>query len=163
MQFQREWATPLTIGAFVLSAVTGVLMFFHLDIGFNKLAHEWLGWAMVGAVALHAAINWKALKRHFKTGIGRGLIGVFILLTTLSFLPLENQGGGNPVRLAMEAVTAAPIALLATLSGKETDLLYKELQAEGFSVDNAQQSLREITGSDRNDQVRALSAVFAKR
>lgn len=36
----REWATPLTIGSFLLIAVTGVLMFFHLDSGLNKLAHE---------------------------------------------------------------------------------------------------------------------------
>ena len=36
------------MGAFTLSAVTGVLMFFHLDSGLNKAAHEWLSWAMVG-------------------------------------------------------------------------------------------------------------------
>ena len=42
MKISREWATPLTIGAFGLMSVTGMLMFFHLDTGFNKLAHEWL-------------------------------------------------------------------------------------------------------------------------
>ena len=163
MQIQRKWATPLTIGTFVLSAVTGVLMFFHINTELNKLAHEWLGWAMVGAVALHAAINWNAFKRHFTTGVGRTLIGVFVLLTTLSFLPLGNQGGGNPVRLTMEFVTAAPISTLATLSGKDTELLYKELRAVGFTVDSAQQSLNELTGDDRDDQARALSVVFGER
>ena len=40
MKLQRDWATPLTIGAFGLLAVTGVLMFFHPDSGLNKAVHE---------------------------------------------------------------------------------------------------------------------------
>ena len=51
MSIKREWATPITIGAFLLSAVTGVLLFFHLDSGLNKLAHEWLSWVLLAAVA----------------------------------------------------------------------------------------------------------------
>lgn len=47
MKVSREWATPLTIGIFTLMAVTGILMFFHLDKGLNKTAHEWLGWLLV--------------------------------------------------------------------------------------------------------------------
>ena len=64
LQTLRPWATPLTIGSFALMATTGILMFFHLDSGLNKVAHEWLGWAMVAGVALHATVNWAALKRH---------------------------------------------------------------------------------------------------
>ena len=56
----RPWITPLVIGTFVLMAVTGSLMFFHLDSGLNKAAHEWLGWAMVIAVVLHALMNLNA-------------------------------------------------------------------------------------------------------
>jgi hypothetical protein len=36
---QRKWITPLVIDSFLLSAVTGVLMFFHLDVAWNKMAH----------------------------------------------------------------------------------------------------------------------------
>ena len=43
MKLSRDWATPLTAGAFIVLAVTGLLMFFHLDRGLNHLAHEWLG------------------------------------------------------------------------------------------------------------------------
>jgi cytochrome b561 len=53
MKIAREWATPLTIGSFGLMATTGILMFFHLDSGLNKTAHEWLGWVMVAVVAAH--------------------------------------------------------------------------------------------------------------
>lgn len=57
MTVSREWATPLTMGAFGLLAVTGVLMFFHLDTGLNKQAHEWLGWVLLIGVSLHLAAN----------------------------------------------------------------------------------------------------------
>ena len=33
MKLSREWATPLTIGAFALMAATGTAMFFHLNNG----------------------------------------------------------------------------------------------------------------------------------
>ena len=32
MNIRREWMTPITAGTFMLSAVTGVLIFFHSDL-----------------------------------------------------------------------------------------------------------------------------------
>ena len=52
MKLQRDWITPITMGAFGLLAVTGALMFFHLDRGLNETAHEWLSWVLLGGVAL---------------------------------------------------------------------------------------------------------------
>lgn len=40
-------------------------MFFHLDSGLNKTAHEWLSWAMVIGVTLHVLLNMPAFKRYF--------------------------------------------------------------------------------------------------
>ena len=69
----RESATPLTIGSFLLIAITGVLMFFHLDSGLNKLAHEWLGWAMIarGRPACHRA--YQILPALFQAPGGAGV------------------------------------------------------------------------------------------
>lgn len=36
----RTWATPLTVGAFLLMAATGVLMFFGYDRGLTAVVHE---------------------------------------------------------------------------------------------------------------------------
>ncbi|MEZ5476590.1 MAG: DUF4405 domain-containing protein [Thiolinea sp.] len=58
----RNWATPITIGSFIISAITGVLIFFHINIGLVKPAHEWLSWFMILGVAMHLVINWRALK-----------------------------------------------------------------------------------------------------
>jgi len=40
----RTWATPLTISAFLLMSVTGVLMFFHIEGGLTTVAHQWCSW-----------------------------------------------------------------------------------------------------------------------
>ena len=75
MAVQREWATPVAAGAFLLSAVTGVLIFFHIDISLNKFVHEWLSWTLLGAVALHLAANFGGIKRHLVTHRGQLLTG----------------------------------------------------------------------------------------
>ena len=33
----RRWATPLTIGAFMLMSIAGILMFFHINPGISKV------------------------------------------------------------------------------------------------------------------------------
>lgn len=58
IKVSREWATPLTIGLFLLMGVTGLLMFFHWDNSLQKTLHEWLRWLMVAAAVVHALANW---------------------------------------------------------------------------------------------------------
>lgn len=36
----KSWATPLVIATFIISAVTGILMFFHQEIGLIKPVYE---------------------------------------------------------------------------------------------------------------------------
>jgi hypothetical protein len=57
----REWITPLTMGAFVLSAITGVLLFFKMKLGYVKLVHEWLSWLFIISAVIHIFVNRKAL------------------------------------------------------------------------------------------------------
>ena len=100
MSISRAWATRITIGAFLLMAVTGILMFFHWDIGLNKLAHEWLGWAMVVGVMAHVLANWPAFAKHFSKPLGKAIMAIFALLLVGSFF-VQPQGGGSPAGAAM--------------------------------------------------------------
>ena len=105
----RPWITPVVIGAFGLSAVTGVLMFFHLDSGLNKTAHEWLSWAMVIGVSLHVLLNLPAFKRYFTQTTGRVVIGLFALVLALSFIPAGGSGGEPGFAPPVRALAKAPI------------------------------------------------------
>ncbi|TCJ16375.1 DUF4405 domain-containing protein, partial [Parasulfuritortus cantonensis] len=108
MTLSRDWVTPLAAGAFLLSAVTGVLIFFHIDTGLNKAAHEWLSWALLAGVALHVVANFNGFKRHLAGRRGQGLMGVFALVLLLSFFApgeSEEPAFAPPVR----ALAQAPI------------------------------------------------------
>lgn len=148
MSTLRKYATPLTIGSFALMAVTGVLMFFHLDTGLNKVAHEWLGWAMVAAVALHVILNWRAFTLYFKRPLAMGLIGVFVLALGLSFLPLaDQQKGGRPEFGVAQMVVNAPVSSLAPLLGMDTDGVIAKLAAQGVSA-TPDQTLSDLAGGE---------------
>lgn len=157
----REWATPLTIGSFLLIAVTGVLMFFHLDSGLNKLAHEWLGWALLAAVGLHAALHFALFKRHFTRPAPLAVIGAFVALLAASFIAPPGKGGKPPHVLAAQAVLDAPLPQVAALAGKDTPTLLAQLQAAGINAD-ADRSLRAASGPEREKQMKALGIVFAR-
>ena len=160
MKLSRDWFTPLTTGAFVLLAVTGVLLFFHLDMGLNKVAHEWLSWVLLVAAAGHVATNFGALKRHLAGTRGRAIIGAFALLLGLSFVPL----GGNaepPFAGVVHALARAPLPVVAQVAGVSEPVLHKRLLAAGVGVEDSQGSIEAAVGPGLRPQVEALRAAVA--
>lgn len=157
---QRPWITPVVIGAFFLSAVTGVLMFFHLDSGLNKTAHEWLSWAMVIGVTLHVLLNMPAFKRYFTQTTGRVVMGMFAAVLVLSFIPAggagEDPGFAPPVR----ALAKAPITVLAQVAGTSTDDVKAKLQAQGLTVTSDHQSVADLVGGDLKAQIGTMTKVL---
>jgi hypothetical protein len=53
----RSWATPLTIGAFFLMAITGVLMFFEWNTGLTTVVHQWFSWGIITGPQLERPIE----------------------------------------------------------------------------------------------------------
>jgi hypothetical protein len=158
---QRPWITPVVMGAFLLSAVTGVLMFFHLDSGLNKTAHEWLSWAMVIGVGLHVLLNMPAFKRYLKQTTGRVVIGAFALILALSFIPAGGSSGSEPgFAPPVRALAKAPITVLAQVAGTSTDDVKAKLQAQGLTVTSDQQSVADLVGPDLRKQIGTISKVL---
>jgi hypothetical protein len=158
---QRPWITPVVMGAFLLSAVTGVLMFFHLDSGLNKTAHEWLSWAMVIGVGLHVLLNMPAFKRYLKQTTGRVVIGAFALILALSFIPAGGSSGSEPgFAPPVRALAKAPITVLAQVAGTSTEDLKAKLQAQGLTVTSDQQSVADLVGPDLRKQIGTISKVL---
>ncbi|MCI5097966.1 MAG: DUF4405 domain-containing protein [Rhodobacteraceae bacterium] len=157
MSALRKWATPLTIGSFLLMGVTGILMFFHLDIGLNKLAHEWAGWIMVVGVLAHVVLNWRAFSVYFKRPAARVIMGVSAIVLAGSFVPVS--GGGSPVRPVMMAVAQAPVSTVIELSGVPEQEALSRLSAAGFDA-TPETSMSGLTGGDRDKQMQILSLLF---
>ncbi|RTL81371.1 MAG: DUF4405 domain-containing protein [Hyphomicrobiales bacterium] len=163
MQISREWATPLTIGAFSLMSVTGLLMFFHWDMGLNKLAHEWVGLVMIGGVAAHAAANWPAFKRYFLAGnLGRGIIAFSLAVLVGSFFSWTGQKRLPPPVMAMRAIVNAPLAKIAPLSGRSTEQAIAALAKAGVHVASGEMSLEQATNATETCRRRRLLLYSAK-
>ncbi|MGR3312292.1 DUF4405 domain-containing protein [Roseovarius indicus] len=160
MTQMRKWATPLTMGVFLLMAVTGVLMFFHLDTGLNKLAHEWLGWVMVAGVGAHLAVNARAFLSHLKKPLARGIMGAMVAVLALSFVPMAGAGG-SPVSAVMQAVERADVGTVIALSGQEEAAGLARLAEAGF-VAEAGMPMQVLTGGDRGVQAQVIGVLFAE-
>jgi len=162
MKISRDWATSITIGAFGLMAVTGVLMFFHANSGLNKLAHEWLSWVFVGGVALHAIVNWGAFKRYFVSSVpGRAMIALFAVALAASFAPVGGKAGGPPPVMAMNAVLKAPLSAVAPLTGRPVEALVAQLNGAGFAVSGPETRLDSVA-RDREAQGRIMALLFKR-
>jgi hypothetical protein len=165
MKISSNWATPLTIGAFTVMAVTGLLMFFHADMGLNKTAHEWLGWVMIAGVAFHAVANWRMFKKYFVVGTASRAILVTSAVVLLgSFLSFGGgEGGGLPPHVqALKAITSAPLAQVAGLTGKSAEQLLAELQRAGIQLPSAAASLDSAIAGDRELEGKAIGVLFAR-
>lgn len=162
IKFSREWVTPLTLGVFSVMAATGVLLFFHLDTGLNKTAHEWLGWLLVAAVVAHGCVNWVGLRRYL---LNSRRAQVVLLASALvlagSFMLGGNEKSPSPSALVMRAVTKAPLKDVAPLTGKTLEQVQSELAALGLPAADGEQTLQRLTGNDRARTGEALRALFA--
>jgi hypothetical protein len=156
---QREWITPITVGAFLLTAVTGVLLFFHVGMGMNKLAHQWVSLILTAVVVVHMAINLNVLKKYLSQRKGQVLVGVFVLLLGLSFLPL-GQRQEPSFAPSVRALAQVPLNTLAQVAGTTSEQIIERLQQAGLAVQSDQQSLRELVGNDLRRQVHVLRFVL---
>ncbi|GAB4270234.1 MAG: hypothetical protein Kow0013_22350 [Pararhodobacter sp.] len=161
MSSLRTLATPLTIGAFGLTAVTGALMFFHLDSGLNKVAHEWLSWALVVGVSLHVAVNFRAFTLYLKRPAAMAIVGAFALLLAGSFLSPGAQTGGSPVVAVMQGLGAAPVERVIALTGEDEASGLARLRAAGIDAAPGRR-IDDLSGGDRARQGEILSLIFAR-
>lgn len=161
----RPWITPLIIGSFLLSAVTGIVIFFHLDTGLVKPAHEWLSWIMVLAVVPHVLLNMLPFKRYFTQKTGRWVMGVSAVVLGLSFFSLGGSGAAKDPGFAppIRALAKAPITVLAQVAGTSTEDVKARLLAAGYTVTSDQQSVADLAGGELRAQVGAITKVLAPR
>ncbi len=157
----RSWITPLVIGSSVLLSATGVLMFFHLDMGLNKVVHEWLSWLFVAAAGLHLAMHNGSFKKHLASPTARWVMGACLLALALSFAPLGGAGKSKPpFVLPMQALASAPLPVLAQVAHVDMSELQARLGEQGLQVQGPQQSIRDLVGADLGAQMRAISSVM---
>ncbi len=161
MKTLRGWATPTIIGSFLIMAVSGILMIFHVETILMKVIHEWAGWIMVAGAVAHVVLNWRAFTSYFKRPLATGIIGISAVLLALTVLPIgSDQNPSDITRVAMGALSGGQIATLAELAGSDTDTVLAQLGANGFDA-NPEDTPQSLAGGNRMAQLEIITTIFS--
>jgi hypothetical protein len=109
----RTWATPLTIGGFILMSATGVLMFFGWDRSLTAEAHKWFSLLFLTGVGGHIAANIRPFLNHLKSRWGKTSVATIAIVLAASFFSWGIITGPQLVRPVKQALVDAPLSALA--------------------------------------------------
>lgn len=144
MKLMKAMITPFTIGSFFVMAVTGMLMFFHLNTGLNKFAHEWLSWVFVAAVLLHTVfINKRSFLSYFKRVGPVVAIGLFMTVPVLTYLA-GNEDARHPFQRVARTLYHADLPLVSQLLNISDQQLKNRLEGQGLVTTPLDTSLKTI-------------------
>jgi hypothetical protein len=159
----RAWATPLTIGAFALSAITGVMIFFHVQLGLAKVLHEWFSWCLVIGGLFHVIGSWQPFVRYFSKPAGMTIIGLFAALIVVSFLPLgssDGHGKGMPSDRLAGLLAHASFATVANSASHKPEELMKEFESKGVVVEGKEETIQGIAARNGKQTAEILNMIF---
>ena len=155
----RNFATPLIAAAFIVSASTGLMIFFDFEPGIVEPVHEWMSWVLVGGAVLHLIVNWKAFTGYLSKKTGIMLIGTAVVIALLSLYPWgEEEEDGRK-----KAVKSLEKASLVTISGvvdTGVDQLLTKLSRNGITVRDSEDTLEEIAEQNNIDEKALFGVIF---
>ena len=133
--FKREYATPLSAITFVVIALSGVMMYFHVLDSYVKEMHETVGLLFVGAVMVHVIVHWRGMKNYFSQRIYHVIAGL-MMVVAIGFIT-TSESEKNPKGEIFEAVFNAPIEHSFPLFGNSVATGSEKLSKAGIHMDHA--------------------------
>ena len=141
----KSWATPLAIGAFTISTVTGLLIFFDIEIGMIEPVHKWLSWLLVAGVLFHVVANWNQFSGYFSKKPALVIIGAALLVTTLSMLPqFGDEKKENPGKVVGQLLEASSLETVALVVRSTPAQLIAKLAGNGIVVSDQSLTIKQI-------------------
>jgi hypothetical protein len=162
----RTIATPLTIGSFILVSVTGLFMFFEIQVGLIKPAHEYLSLVFLAGALLHCIVHWKAICNHFRTPLGKGLTLLFVGLSIVAVIPSglgEHEDGEDGEHIARKATIVlfeSDLNGIAILTHRSTTDVVKSLQNQGLANVDANHTVQEVAKANQKSPATVLALLL---
>lgn len=160
---RRNWSTPLTIGTFLFTAVSGLMLFLHFGEGLVKEAHEWIGIAFILGALLHVKVNWAPFKRYFSLGLPRAVMASVLAGSLVFMVASGHEEGGNPMVAAIKTIEKAPLSLVAQLQSRDAGELHRLLETEGFQVADNSTTLQTIAADSGRSERELIALLFGKQ
>lgn len=131
MKLSRSFISPLITIIFLVVALSGLLLFFHIFDGYTEVVHEILGVVFVVFSVLHVILNWKALKIHFKKRVF--ILSTIVVAVISILLVIQQQKSPKFDTILIERITNAPIEDVLKVLQVDSIVVVKRLEENGIS------------------------------
>jgi hypothetical protein len=156
----RSVTTPLIIASYLITGVSGVMLFFHFGEALIKEAHEWIGVLFVIGALLHIANHWMPFKRYFAKPLARTVI-VSVLAAGSAFMVVSgSESDDNPVKAVMHSIEQAPLSLVAQLQQREEGELVRILENAGMRVTDSEESVQTLAAVNNRSSREVIPLLF---
>ncbi|MFZ6664205.1 DUF4405 domain-containing protein [Peijinzhouia sedimentorum] len=158
MKFNRDIVTPYLGMVFVVVALSGILMFFHLLDDYTNVVHEFLGLTFAFYAILHIITNWKSFENYGKK---RKLFFPSILILFISIsLVVIGKVKGNLERELLERVTQAPVCYSFKTLGVEYNQAKETLLQHNIAIKDSLQSIQEISVANNKSPEEVIELIY---
>lgn len=135
MKFNRNYITPFISLVFLVVALSGLLMLFHLFDGYTEVMHESLGLAFIIFAIFHIVANWKGLKVHFGRKV---FFPATVTVVSVSILFVVLQRGRPPLdTLIVKRIVKAPITEAFQALSIDYHEALRTLKSHGISIEDS--------------------------
>lgn len=154
-----RYATPLTLGLFTISAVSGAALFVHVGDGLFHSMHEILSMVLLVPFVLHVWRNWRAFLGYFKRSALWISVAVCAVAAGGFAVASGTSSGGNPLFQFADRMESAPISALAPALGTDETRLLDALTAAGLTPLSPADSIKAIAARTGRDAFEVLAIV----
>ena len=157
----HRYATPLMTGLFVVSLVSGALLFFHLAPRGVHGMHEWLSMVLILPFALHLWRNWRPMTGYFRHAPMAVALALSAAAAGAFLIPTGAERVGNPAVAVLDRVAHASAAQIAPALNTTPDAVTTALAGAGIAVSSVDQPLADAAaaaGKSTMDLAAALQA-----
>lgn len=160
-----NYGTPFTVGLFIVSAVSGVALYFHVGTTLFREMHEVLSMVLLVPVVVHLWRNWVSFVAYFKRAampvalVVSLLWAAFYAYGALNPAASTAAAGGNPVFALLGTVQETPLSALAPAMRIDGATAVKRLTDAGFAGVAEGDSVASIAARTKRDRLEIIAAL----
>lgn len=154
--------TPLTVGLFLVSAVSGAALYFGWAPGMFHQMHEVLSMVLLAPFVVHVWRNWRPLVGYFRKAAMP--VALALSLAGATWFAVGSLGnstgrGGNPAMALFKAAQTAPISALAPVLKLDAPTVVSRLNDAGFGPVAAEDTIGDIAGRTGHNALEVLASM----
>ncbi|MCG8632276.1 MAG: hypothetical protein MI863_00530 [Desulfobacterales bacterium] len=150
-------ATSLTIGTFIISALTGILIFFEIATGGIRATHEWMSLAFASAGIFHIFTHQNSFFRYFKKNYKYFII---VILFASGVLYTSSMNDIYASAASFDRIVNSKIEYVAPLFELSPEEMLQQINKMNLNVNTTEDSLSEIAKANNVEIYLLLEPLF---